>query len=54
MAIQSSKSEKTSRRRLFSHLQAYLWRTGFFECGEEWYHYQQQLMVSKMIVKLFS
>ena len=31
-----------------------LWQTGFFGCGEEWYHFQQELMVSKMIVKLFS
>ena len=54
MAIQSSKSEKTSRRRLSSHLQACLWRTGFFGCGEEWYHFQQKLMVSKMILKLFN
>ena len=26
---------------------------GFFKCGEEWYHFQQELTVSKMIVKLF-
>ena len=31
-----------------------LWRTGFFGCGEEWYHFQQLLMVSKTIFKLFS
>ena len=31
-----------------------LWQTGFFGCGEEWYHFQQELMVNKMIVKLFS
>ena len=31
-----------------------LWQTGFFGCGEEWYHFQQGLMVNKMIVKLFS
>ena len=31
-----------------------LWRTGFFGCGEEWYHFQQEPMVSKMIFKLFS
>ena len=30
-----------------------LWRTGFFGCGEEWYHFQQELMVSKKIIKLF-
>ena len=27
---------------------------GFFRCGEDCYHFQQQLMVSKTIVKLFS
>ena len=31
-----------------------LWQKGFFGCGVEWYHFQQELMVSKMIVKLFS
>ena len=25
-----------------------------FGCGKKWYHFQQQLMVSKTIVKLFS
>ena len=30
-----------------------LWQTGFFRCGKEWYHFQQELMVSKTIVKLF-
>ena len=29
-------------------------QTGFFGCGKEWYHFQQELMVSKMMVKLFS
>ena len=23
-----------------------LWRMGFLGCGEEWYHFQQQLIVS--------
>ena len=27
-----------------------LWRMGFLGCNEEWYHFQQELMVSKMIV----
>ena len=31
-----------------------LWQTGFFGCGEEWYHFQLEPMVSKMIIKLFS
>ena len=53
MAIQSSKSEKTSRRRSSSHLQAWFKANGFFGCSEEWYHFQQELMVSKTIVKLF-
>ena len=26
---------------------------GFFGCGEEWYHFQQELMVSKMIFQVF-
>ena len=53
MAIQSSKSGKTSRR-LSSHLQGWFTANGFFECGKEWYHFQQEHMVSKMIVKVFS
>ena len=31
-----------------------LWRTVFFGYGEEWYYFQQQLLVSKMIVKFLS
>ena len=54
MAIQSSKSEKTPRRRLSSHFQACFMANGFFRCGDEWYHFQQELMVNKMMVKLFS
>ena len=53
MAIQSPKSEKTLRRSS-SHLQAWFKANGFFGCSEEWYHFQQELMVSKMIVKLFN
>ena len=30
-----------------------LWQTDFFECSKEWNHFQQKLMVSEMIVKLF-
>ena len=30
-----------------------LWLTGFFRCGEECYHFQQELTVSKMMIKLF-
>ena len=37
---------------IYNHL--FLKQTGFFRCGEEWYHFQQELMVSKMIVKLSS
>ena len=31
-----------------------LWRTGLLGCGKEWYHFQQELMVNKMIIQLFS
>jgi len=31
-----------------------LWQTGFLGCSKEWYHFQQQLMVSTTIFKLFS
>ena len=42
------KSEEEDRLAIFKP------RTGFFRCGEEWHHCQQELMVSKMIVKFFS
>ena len=31
-----------------------LWRTGFIGCGEEWYHFQQELMVSKKIINFLA
>ena len=27
-------------------------QTGLFRCGKEWYHLQQELMVSNMIIKI--
>ena len=54
MAIQISKSEKISRRRSSSYLQAWFMVNRFFGCGEECYHFQQELLVSKAILKLFS
>ena len=27
-----------------------LWQIGFSGCGEEWYHFEQELMVSKMTI----
>ena len=27
-----------------------LWQKGFFGCDEAWYHFQQEQMVSKMVV----
>ena len=54
MAIQSSKSEKLQEEDRLPIFKPGLWRTGFFRWGEEWYHFQQERMVSKMIVKLFS
>ena len=54
MVIQSSKSEKLQEKDRLAIFKPGLWRTGFFGCGKEWYHFQQELMVSKMIVNLFS
>ena len=45
---------KNFKKRSSSYLQAWFWLTGFFGCGKEYYHFQQELMVSKMMVKLFS
>ena len=54
MAIQSSKSEKLQDEDCSAIFKPDLWRMGFFGCGEEWYHCQQELLVSKIIVYLFS
>ena len=54
MAIQSSKTEKDEEDDRLAIFKPGLWQTGFFGCGEEWYHFQQQLMVSKTIFKLLS
>ena len=53
MVIQSSKSEKISRRRLSSHPQAWFMANNIFGCGKVWYHFQQDLMVGKTVDKLF-
>ena len=53
MAIQRSESEKQEEDRL-AIFKPGLRQTGFFGCGKEWHHFQQELMVSKMIVKLIS
>ena len=54
MAIQSSKSEKLQEENCLTIFKPHLWLTDFFGCGEEWYHFQQEPLVSKTIVKLFS
>ena len=54
MVIQSWKSEKIQEEDRLAIFKPDLWQTGFFGCGEERYHCQQELMASKMIVKLFS
>ena len=41
------KLEKYKEDDRFAIFKPGLWRTGFFGCGEEWYHFWQQLMVSK-------
>ena len=51
MAIQSEKLQEKDHLAIFK---PGLWRTGFFGCGKEWYHFQQELMVSKMIVNLLA
>ena len=53
MAIQSSKSKKLEEKDSLAIFKPSLWQTSFFECGKESYHFQQELMVSKTIVKLF-
>ena len=50
MAIQSSKSEKIQEEDHLAIFKPSLWQTGFFGCDEEWNHFQQELMMSKMIV----
>ena len=53
MAIQSSKSEKLQEEDRLAIFKPDLWWMGFFGCGKEWYHCQQKLMVSKVVVKRF-
>ena len=51
------KAQKVKKLHDKNHLAIFkpgLWQTGFFRCGKEWYHFQQELMMSKMIVELFS
>ena len=51
--FKSQKLEKDEEDNRLAIFKPGLWQTGFFGCGEEWYHFQQQLMVSKTIFKLF-
>ena len=51
MAIQSSKNEKKDHLAIFK---PGLWRTGLLRCGKEWYQFQQELMLSKTTLELFS
>ena len=53
MVIQSLKREKLQEEDCLVIFKPDLWLTGFFGYGEEWYHFQQEIMVSKMIIKLF-
>ena len=54
MAILKLEKEKLQEEDRLAIFKPGLWQTGFFGCGEEWYHFQQELMVSKTIVRLFS
>ena len=51
--FKAGKVEKLQEEDRLAIFKPGLWRTGFFRCGEEWYHFQLELMVSKKILKLF-
>ena len=46
--FKSHKVESNDKENGLSFIKAGLWRMGFFECSKEWYHFQQELMVSNM------
>ena len=50
-AQQVKKLQEENRLAIFKPV---LCRTSFFRCSKEWYHFQKELMVSKMIVYIFS
>ena len=52
--FKAQKVEKVQEDDCLAIFKPGLLRIGFFGCGKEWYHFQQQLVVSKVIVKLFS
>ena len=45
MVIQSLKREKLQEEDCLAIFKPDLWQTGFFGYGEEWYHFQQEIMV---------
>ena len=49
MAIQSSKTGEDDRLAIFM---PGLWRMVFIGCVEEWYHFQQQLMLSRVSFRI--
>ena len=52
--FKAQKVEKLKEEDRLAIFKPGLWRAGFFGCSEQWYHFQQELMVSKMMIKLFS
>jgi len=52
--FKAQKLEKVKEDDCLAIFKPNLWRTDFFRCGEKWYYFQQQLIVSKTIFKLFS
>ena len=44
------KSRKVENNAKLLFFKPGLWRTDFFGCGKEWYHFQQELMVNKTVV----
>ena len=52
--FKAQKVEKLHKEDSLAIFKPNLWWMGFFGCGQEWYHFQLELIVSKMMVKLFS
>jgi len=49
LRFKGCKVEKLHEENCFAFFKAGLWQSGFFGCSGEWYYFQQELVVSKMI-----
>ena len=43
-------NEKSRKEDCLAVLKLGLWQTGFFRCSKERYHFQQELMVNKLVI----